>query len=201
MIKRTDPEEMFIREAGSFDVASIYEKLVHASASFMLNLPFGLFLEKRYDKVSLRRGKQPLTPAFEVDLPVPGHAHIQEIGREVIAEEIIRTEKAGIETLPGTALLDYERLSFPLKIRNFRPGDRFQPLGVRGTQKLKKFFIDHKIPNFERPKIPLIVSGEMIAWVVGHRIDERVKVTEETRRVLKIDVVQTMKPNADPQPH
>jgi tRNA(Ile)-lysidine synthase len=74
-------------------------------------------------------------------------------------------------------------------MRNFRPGDRFQPLGVKGTQKLKEFFIDHKIPRFERPKIPLLIAGEVIAWVVDYRIDERVKVTEKTERVLRVEVL------------
>ncbi|MGZ3536362.1 MAG: tRNA lysidine(34) synthetase TilS, partial [Thermodesulfobacteriota bacterium] len=78
---------------------------------------------------------------------------------------------------------------FPLTVRNFRPGDRFCPLGVKGSQKLKDFFIDHKVPKFERPKIPLLISGEMITWVVGYRIDERVKVTEKTKKILKLMVV------------
>jgi tRNA(Ile)-lysidine synthase len=85
--------------------------------------------------------------------------------------------------------MDYESLRFPLKMRNFRPGDRFHPLGVRGTQKLKDFFINHKVPRFERPKVPLLISGEMIAWIAGYRIDERVKVTEKTKKVLKVMVV------------
>jgi tRNA(Ile)-lysidine synthase len=87
------------------------------------------------------------------------------------------------------AFMDYESLQFPLRIRNFRPGDRFHPLGIKGTQKLKEFFIDHKVPKFERHKIPLVISGEMIAWIVGYRIDERVKITEKTKRVLKVKLV------------
>jgi len=83
------------------------------------------------------------------------------------------------------AFLDYHVLQFPLRIRNFRPGDRFHPLGVQGSQKLKEFFIDHRIPRFERPKIPLLLSGETVAWVVGYRIDDRFKVTDKTRKVLK----------------
>jgi tRNA(Ile)-lysidine synthase len=62
-------------------------------------------------------------------------------------------------------------------------------MGMMGTQKLKKFFIDHKIPTFERLKIPLLISGEMIVWIVGYRIGEGVKVTEETEKVLRIEVV------------
>ncbi len=74
-------------------------------------------------------------------------------------------------------------------MRNFRPGDRFRPLGVSGTQKLKDFFIDHKIPRFERPSVPLLISEERIAWVVGYRIDGRVRITEKTKKVLKVTVV------------
>jgi tRNA(Ile)-lysidine synthase len=86
------------------------------------------------------------------------------------------------------ALMDRESLRFPLKMRNFRPGDRFCPLGVKGSQKLKHFFIDHKVPKFERPRIPLLISEERIAWIVGYRIDERVKITEKTKKVLKVKV-------------
>jgi tRNA(Ile)-lysidine synthase len=121
---------------------------------------------------------------------------MEEIGKEVVIEEISRDDRlAGLAGSTGfnearhTALLDRRNLQFPLKMRNFRPGDRFQPLGVKGTQKLKEFFIDHKIPRFERPNIPLLVAGEVIAWVVGYRIDERVKVTEETERVLRVEVL------------
>jgi tRNA(Ile)-lysidine synthase len=59
-------------------------------------------------------------------------------------------------------------------------------LGVKGSQKLKEFFIDHKIPRFERSKIPLLISGERIVWVVGHRIDECARVSDRTKRILKV---------------
>jgi tRNA(Ile)-lysidine synthase len=62
-------------------------------------------------------------------------------------------------------------------------------LGVEGSQKLKEFFIDHKIPRFERSKIPLLISGEKIVWVVGYRIDDRFKVTDKTSNVLKVMVM------------
>jgi len=76
-----------------------------------------------------------------------------------------------------------------LRVRNFRPGDRFHPLGAKGNQKLKEFFIDHKVPKIERPRIPLLVSGERIVWVAGFRIDERAKVTEKTKKVLVVKIV------------
>ena len=182
--------EMFVEEEEWFDVSSIYKKLDQSAPSFLLELPHGLCFEKRYDRVSLGKGKVKLTPPFEIELSVPGRTFIKEIGKEVMIEETCRDDKFKVlNVLHNTALLDYRNLQFPLKMRNFRSGDRFRPLGLKGTQKLKEFFIDHKIPRFERPKIPLLISGEMIAWIVGYRIDERVKVTEKTQRVLRLEVV------------
>ena len=185
---RMDKEEMIMEESEGLDVDSIYRQLHQSSPSFLLELPRGIYLEKQYDMVLLKKGRvKPLTP-FEAELVMPGRTFIGEIGREVVAEETVRDEKFKVfKESPNTALLDYEKLQFPLKVRNFRPGDRFQPLGVKGTQKLKKFFIDHKIPKFERPKIPLLISGEKIVWIVGYRIDEQVKVTEKTQRVLRVE--------------
>jgi len=185
---RMNKEEMITEEGEGLNVDSIYRQLHQSSPSFLLELPRGIYLEKQYDMVSLKKGRvKPLTP-FEAELVMPGRTFIGEIGREVVAEETVRDEKFKVfKESPNTALLDYEKLQFPLKVRNFRPGDRFQPLGVKGTQKLKKFFIDHKVPKFERPKIPLLISGEKIVWIVGYRIDEQVKVTEKTQRVLGVE--------------
>lgn len=189
LMKRVIHEEMSAEEGEWTGNDPIYQNLTHPAASFHLALPFDLFLEKRYDQVLLGKGKRTPVPPFEAVLAVPGDTYIQEIGKKVVTEEIDRSDMMGLfETSRDLALLDGQCLQFPLKVRNFRPGDRFQPLGVPGTQKLKEFFIDHKIPRFERPTIPLLIAGENIAWVVGYRIDERFKVTEETRRILKVEV-------------
>jgi tRNA(Ile)-lysidine synthase len=180
---------MVMEEGEWSDIQKIYQRLRGSSPSFLLELPHGIWVEKRYDMVSLAKGEVKPFPPFEVDLISPGRTLIEEIGKEVVIEEINRDKFKYDDGPTRTALMDYGSLQFPLKMRNFRPGDRFCPLGVRGTQKLKNFFIDHKIPKFERPKVPLLVSGEMIAWIVGYRIDERVKVTEKTKKVLKVKIV------------
>lgn len=167
-----------------------YQNFLPAVGSFRLELPQGISLEKRYDLVTMKRERMKPVSPFEVEIISLGRTYIEEIKREVVIEEISRDDKIkDFYGFPDIALLDYHSLQFPLRIRNFRPGDRFQPLGVEGTQKLKEFFIDHKIPRFERPKIPLLMSGKMIAWVMGYRIDERVKVTEKTQKVLKVELV------------
>ncbi len=189
ILERIYHREMAREEGEWSDVKRIYQILHSSSPSFLLELPHGARVEKRYDIVLLGKGDVTPSPPFEVDLISPGHTFIEEIGKKVLIEETNRDEFTNVNGPPNTALMDYESLQFPLKMRNFRPGDRFHPLGVKGTQKLKDFFIDHKVPRFERPKIPLLISGEMITWIVGYRIDERVKLTEKTRKVLKLTVV------------
>lgn len=89
------------------------------------------------------------------------------------------------------AFLDAEKISFPLTIRNRCQGDRFYPFGMGGSKKLKDFFIDLKIPQEERDKIPLVVSPEgEIIWVVGFRIDDRFKITETTKKILHLSLIK-----------
>ncbi len=189
IVQRIHDGEAVLGDGGRTDVLRVFQKLRQPSASFLMELAHGVWIEKRYDVVSL--GKRDINPAapFEVALRSPGRTFIKEIGREVVIEERNRGPFKDYRGPATAALMDYESLRFPLKIRNFRPGDRFCPLGVKGTQKLKEFFIDHKVPKFERPSVPLLISEERIAWVVGYRIDERVKITEKTTRILSVSVV------------
>jgi tRNA(Ile)-lysidine synthase len=172
------------------EISQMFKKLKQPPPSFLLEFPLGVCMEKRYETVSLGKKRVEAVPPFEVEVVSPGRTFIKEIRREVVTEEM---DVEGRSAMPRgsseTAFLDYHILQFPLRIRNFRPGDRFQPLGVKGSQKLKEFFIDHKIPRFERSKIPLLISGERIVWVVGHRIDECARVGDQTKRILKIKVV------------
>lgn len=84
------------------------------------------------------------------------------------------------------ANLDLNRLEFPLLIRKWRQGDYFQPLGMDGFKKLSDFFIDQKIPVHEKENTWLLCSGQKIVWVMGHRIDNRFKITPETKQILRI---------------
>ncbi|MGC9194757.1 MAG: tRNA lysidine(34) synthetase TilS [Syntrophobacteraceae bacterium] len=83
-----------------------------------------------------------------------------------------------------SALMDVQKLRWPLQLRVRRPGDRFHPLGMKGGKKLKDFFIDCKIPRQERQGVPLLCDSEKICWVAGMRLDQRVKVDSNTRQIL-----------------
>jgi len=177
-------------EKEDLEISKTFKRLRQPPPSFVLEFPLGICMEKRYETVSLGKKKVEAIPPFEVELVSPGRTLIKEIGREVVTEEMEVEGQSGFpKGSSETAFLDYQILQFPLRIRNFRPGDRFQPLGVKGSQKLKEFFIDHKIPRFERSKIPLLISGERIVWVVGHRIDECARVSDRTRRILRVNFV------------
>jgi tRNA(Ile)-lysidine synthase len=82
--------------------------------------------------------------------------------------------------------LDADQVRWPLTLRNWRPGDRFCPSGMRGSKKLQDFFVDRKVPRESRKYIPLLCDPEKICWIVGLRLDERVRVQDSTQRVLVV---------------
>ncbi len=82
------------------------------------------------------------------------------------------------------AWLDHGKINFPLKVRKWKQGDRFFPLGLGKEKKLHDFFIDAKIPLHSRKEIPIFCDSEKIVWIGKHRIDERVKITGQTARAL-----------------
>jgi tRNA(Ile)-lysidine synthase len=88
-----------------------------------------------------------------------------------------------------TALFDIDQLSFPLLIRNYRPGDRFIPLGMRGSKTLKKLFSERRVSRSDRERWPILVSGKDIVWVLGHRQADIAKVNRQTRQVLEAKYV------------
>ncbi len=86
------------------------------------------------------------------------------------------------------ALFDMDKLVFPLILRNPNPGDRFRPLGMSGTQTVNRFFINQKILRKDRAGWPVMISQGKVVWIVGHRIDEAVKIDSKTRMVLKAEL-------------
>ncbi len=133
-------------------------------------------------------------PSFEYVLPAPkaasGSLSLEAIGC-VLHFTILTIEQ--VRPFGGAgqkaAFFDMDKLHFPLRIRNLRPGDRFHPLGAGGTQKVKKYLIDHKIPRGQRSRIPVLISDTRIAWLAGHRIDDSVKVGAATQTILKCELL------------
>ncbi len=84
------------------------------------------------------------------------------------------------------AALNRAQLKFPLVVRKWQPGDVFYPLGMRQRKKLSDFLIDKKIPVPLKAQVWVVTSGGKIVWILGHRIDDRFKVTASTQQVYEI---------------
>ena len=83
---------------------------------------------------------------------------------------------------------DRDKISFPLKVRTWHQGDVFRPLGMKGKKKVSDFMIDSKIPLTLKKEVLVLESQGEIVWLIGHRIDDRFKVTTSTTQMLKIEL-------------
>jgi tRNA(Ile)-lysidine synthase len=102
-------------------------------------------------------------------------------GAEIINKLINKDKELNFE--PDSVYFDYDKISFPVAIRNFKEGDRFVPLGMKGAKKLKEYFIDKKVPVKIRKIIPIVLFGGEIAWVSLNEISDHIKITEFTKNV------------------
>ncbi|OQY04678.1 MAG: tRNA lysidine(34) synthetase TilS [Desulfobacteraceae bacterium 4572_123] len=156
-----------LRRIGFSHIEAILDLLKNKATEKTIDLPDRIRVRRRHSTLVITREKRPL--------------------REISPRQNVpdNMKSAG----PDTAFLDMDKFSFPIIVRPPRPGDRFTPLGMKGSQKLKKYFINHKTPRYERTRCPLLVSHDKIIWVPGHRIDESVKVTKTTQKVAKAQLL------------
>jgi tRNA(Ile)-lysidine synthase len=118
-------------------------------------------------------------------LPVPGELLWSGTGQRLQVQQQARIRIDAAPVGKNRILVDADRVSQPLMVRNWLPGDRFHPSGMGGhSKKLQDFFTDLKIPIAARSLIPLVVAPEGILWVVGYRQDERWTLTAATKRCL-----------------
>ncbi len=124
----------------------------------------------------------------EVKLQVPGETKLEGLRYKIKMEaREIKTgflEKFKQNKTKYDEAVDFDELSMPLTVRMRREGDRFWPLGSLGIKKLKDFFINNKIPRMERNTIPIVAMNDQPIWVVGYRLDNRIKITERTKKML-----------------
>jgi len=121
-------------------------------------------------------------------LSVPGVTYIPELKLSFETAFVKGRLKSNKRT--NVEYMDFEETRGPLYVRRWRKGDRFRPLGMSAHKKLQDFFVDEKIPRDERNNIPLVVQGRRIIWVCGYRLSDEVKISDGTRRILKISYKQ-----------
>ena len=164
-------------------------ELMWGQAGKAIDLPGDLTVINAYDSMVIAHKvglETPLSPLIgEVSIPVPGegllgqwritviHAGADMPNRHAYPVTTTRTTPDGL-----LAYLSAEAIAGGLTVRQRRPGDRFQPLGMAGEKKLQDFMVDEKIDRRLRDRVPLVVAGGRIAWVVGWRIAEWAKAVE-----------------------
>lgn len=176
----------------SKDMADIGQRHIDAILSLCdletgstIDLPSGLIGYRDYDTILLIKRTDYRSEKFDVELDVPGAVVIDEIGMEIRAR-CVKEKRFGD---PNCVYIDGDVISGPLRIRNRVDGDRFRPFGMRGSKKLKDFFIDEKVPRYIRDSIPLVIDKQNIVWVVGYQIGDDYKITGDTQTIIELSSI------------
>ncbi|RXQ96192.1 tRNA lysidine(34) synthetase TilS [Ancylomarina salipaludis] len=110
-----------------------------------------------------------------------------ELGEYIVECEVFdRPSDFKFSTDSQIACFDADKLTFPLELRKWQEGDVFQPIGMKGRKKVSDYFIDNKFSLTDKENAWLLVSGDDIIWLVGHRMDDRFKITKDTISVYQV---------------
>lgn len=158
----------FIYDAIGKGVGNHYSSATHCVVIGRDGLQLSELTEKTNEEIQVQMGEE------EILFPV-----------HLCFSKLEKTADFFIDKSPYVAQLDFDKLKFPLTLRHWHHGDRFHPLGMKGSKLLSDFFVDQKFTEARKKNVFLLVSAENeILWVVGHRIDDRFKVNNETQIVF-----------------
>ena len=157
----------------------------------VLNIPRGVEVSCTYGSMKFeRKNEKPAestkkNESYLTAILIPGITEIPE-GQIQLQTQIL-DKKQGFSSINQhlQAFLDLDKTGISIIARFFRAGDRFCPLGMSGSKKLKSFFIDRKVPREMRHRIPILTNDQGdIIWVYGERISNSYRVTDKTKRIL-----------------
>lgn len=156
--------------------------------SKIINLPYQLVARRTYTGIAIEK---------EIDRVISENKEEKLLSENQIYEtEFIKAcfEKNGYnekmeEDIMCTKWLDYDKIQ-SLNVRFRKPGDYLVVNNDGGKKKLKDYFIDQKIPKELRDEILLVADGNHIVWIVGYRISSYYKITEQTKKIIRLDYVK-----------
>jgi len=183
VLRRAIDETKGLRGMGFVHIEDIMGMIKEGKPGERLSLPKGLRVIRNYATLVIT---SEIPYRMEtVALNVPGQAVMRDIKAVLNAslEEHVDVYGDG----KSLAVFDADKTGTTLTVRPREKGDFFCPIGFGKRKKLQDFFVDEKVPRDERDSIPLILSGNDIVWIAGFRGDERFRVTEETKRFLKLE--------------
>jgi len=190
VLRKAIDETRSLRGISFIHIEDIIELIKNGNPGDRLYLPKEIRIIKEYSTLIIT--SEPSVKLNTYTLTIPGETILKEAGILMKASTVesqeseVRSQNSGLwSTL---AIFDADRLILPLVVRPRKNGDFFYPFGFGKRKKLQDFFVDEKVPRDKRDRIPLIISGEDIVWVVGYRGDERFKVTGGTKKILRLEV-------------
>lgn len=166
-------------------IVSIEDMLVKSESS-RLSLPRGIVVIKEANRIYVTSEDKMKESSDLICVEIDGAGEYDFAGIGTLTCEIISDfDMADIPQNTYTKWFDYDKISNGLSLRNRAEGDYLTVNKSGGHKKLKDYYIDLKIPKSERDLIPILAIESEVVWVVGHRISESYKVTNNTTRVLK----------------
>ncbi len=166
------------------------ENIQKVSTNKTVDLPYGIFAENVYGDIHIKLKK--FIKSNKYDELV--------YEKELIDEETIEfngytfsfkvlNNMENIQFTKNNCIkyFNYDKINGNIIIRQRKNGDKMNPFGMKGNKKLKDIFIDMKVPKEERELIPVIQFGDDIAWLVSLKLSNKFRVTNDTRKILKIE--------------
>ena len=156
----------------------------------LMDAPSGKHIVTQTHKILKDRNSLYISEKTETESPYFEFWSIDDMRISGLFSDLSLVDAELVSFSPGdrTAYLDLSLINFPLSVRRWQPGDRFTPFGMNGFKKISDFLIDEKIPVNVKDKVLVLLSGDTVIWVIGHRTDDRFRVTEKTEKVLMISI-------------
>jgi len=162
--------------------------ITELSSGKRVQFPFGIEILKEHDLIVIRKrkGDETLFPR-EVSITGPGRFNLEPWGLTLSIEKIPAGSASKVN--PDSAC--FSSISFPIRVRTRKAGDRMKPLGLNGSKKISDIFIDKKVGLSQRDGIPIFEDGKGIFWIPGVAVDGRAKIDKDTEEVIKLTLYAT----------
>ena len=178
-------QELLCQMAGQRkDIESIHVQmlgeLLEKQVGREMYLPYGILANRSYEGLEIRKREEKMSKRM---------SKTGENGQDITAMRVFdKSQEIGLfPQNPYTKWFDYDKIKDTVQIRHREPGDYITIDRNGGTQKLKQYFINEKIPKEIRNEIWLAADGNHIIWIIGYRQNQAYQITEDTRKILEIE--------------
>jgi tRNA(Ile)-lysidine synthase len=155
----------------------------------LIEIPYGIHVAREFDRLVFRRGSDRVRE-YEYLLKIPGEVHIPELGKIFRAEVMDGVEAgAGPKGSVEQVFVDAESIGPYVRIRNWKPGDYYRPVGLPAG-KLKKLFQRARIPRSHRTSWPVIIADSTIIWVASFPVSREFAPRGHSQKIVAFEAVQ-----------